>query len=1549
MKKTKRMRALSLLLALLMVTSLFSAANVAAFADSSTNSDTVIVWDSEDLANIKVAGTMYAQWVSGSATSQTYEDITIEAVGEFTCFAMEPEFRWSNVVKFTSTKFIKKIEVTDEKAAKMGMYDDSWTLSGSVFTASISNPDKTVSLRGQFDSISQIKITLTDVALSPAVCSVPENTSVTLEALVADDSSVDATWSVDGSSVELFTNEACTATLSTGVPVSQTKVYARAVEEGTAVVTVSLGSKGSATCALTVTSPVTDIAIDSSSINLPAGNAYKLNASVATEGETDKSVTWTSSDTAVATVDDSGTVYAAAAGTTTITATSNADKSKSVECTVTASAHTPQSGGIKAGEIYLNGDTLTNSGSETIYFRGDNGNSSTLQLPANNSVTLTGYGYRGNWGGWNAKLNKDLYESDNSHTSSFINVTGSDAGYYGIYLSSGTGTHDDPFVFKMADPPHAPVSYMAWDEDSKTVKEIEGGRTNYFKIDNTNNAQLDVEDAAIGSSAQGGNFAWIVIDGDVTFSNRISVLGTANLILCDGANLTAQNGITVADGSTLNIYPGSTGESVQGTGQLRANDGYHDGAGIGGVSGDGGNVTIHGGDVYACGGNGGAGIGGDYRSTVGTVTIYGGDVTAIGNRASGIGGGMVGNGGTVAIYGGTVSTNGIGSMGIGYGMDGSENGSLTLGKGMNLYGGTSAEPEKNPANHLAYEGEYTGTRYQYMTINNVEPYTHTYVYTLDGDTLTVTCSDENCPVPGFTGALTLKAQDKEYDGTPVTATLEKSGKWKNPEGASPSEITYTPANSSKPGTYTASVTVGNYTLTKQFTISGSQWKIFAANLEKNDTVKLDEDITAGSEDTTITLKRNVTLDLNGHTIDANGGDFDIFKVNGGKFTLTDSSEAKTGTITGSNASGVTVAGGAFVMNGGTISGNACGVNFQNGSVTLSGSPVINDNFSEESDGGLTYPIAKNLYAAEGKIITIGQLDDDALIGVSAENDKEASGQTGILVGSGVDLEGCEDCFFADRSSVNDDVISLVVLSGSSKNDALYIGGTSFQTYFPVSFYSAGSLYGEVQTVTLGETANKPADPTLEGYTFVRWERYGHDDDGNTYEGKEYDFNTPVTEPVVLEAIWKQNQYTVTFINGSTSTKQTVGYGQKVSKPATPSAPSTTQNTFAGWVMAETVSTKNISGQAVRLSKDSAYDFNSPVYTDIKLKSTWSHVHDYKLYTLNEMFGADHPTAIKANSLCHVKKCDCWDYEVQYHEFVNGKCACGYTKPIPPEKKVSIHLTYCVEGGTQVSMEMEETVTKDNEVFYSAPNFYKKTNIFDHWECAFHDKNDWETVSYKQTISFQVHNDIDLRAVYKPYSAEPNITLRTGRTNGKDYSLTFMDWWWVPPNWQVISAGMKIGDNDRLRYWSNASMGRIAVNDYPLMNYEKKIAGVSLGNWGGGYRPVALMRNMMSGTGFSANRDGIAYAANVDSRIVPNALRDGNQVEELNVGKKHKGDWQYVFAFVEVRDPLNNHFIYYTDPIQMRYEEWDECNQLVGTQFDENGKETKPCSKDMYVN
>lgn len=79
---------------------------------------------------------------------------------------------------------------------------------------------------------------------------------------------------------------------------------------------------------------VTDVKLNKTSLSLKVGETYTLIASVQPSSATDKSVTWTSSNTDVANVSASGKITAQKPGTTTITV-STKDGNKKATCKVT--------------------------------------------------------------------------------------------------------------------------------------------------------------------------------------------------------------------------------------------------------------------------------------------------------------------------------------------------------------------------------------------------------------------------------------------------------------------------------------------------------------------------------------------------------------------------------------------------------------------------------------------------------------------------------------------------------------------------------------------------------------------------------------------------------------------------------------------------------------------------------------------------------------------------------------------------------------------------------------------------------------------------------------------------------------------------------------------------------------------------------------------------------------------------------------------------------------------------------------------------------------
>ena len=108
---------------------------------------------------------------------------------------------------------------------------------------------------------------------------------------------------------------------NTSIVKISSKGVVTAVAAGTAVITVtSKDGNVSTTCRVTVTQPATGISLNKTKANVDVGGTYTLKATLKPSNVTSTYVSWTSSDTKVATVTSKGVVKGLKTGTTVITA-----------------------------------------------------------------------------------------------------------------------------------------------------------------------------------------------------------------------------------------------------------------------------------------------------------------------------------------------------------------------------------------------------------------------------------------------------------------------------------------------------------------------------------------------------------------------------------------------------------------------------------------------------------------------------------------------------------------------------------------------------------------------------------------------------------------------------------------------------------------------------------------------------------------------------------------------------------------------------------------------------------------------------------------------------------------------------------------------------------------------------------------------------------------------------------------------------------------------------------------------------------------------------
>ncbi|GFR80783.1 Ig domain protein group 2 domain protein [Elysia marginata] len=202
------------------------------------------------------------------------------------------------------------------------------------------------------------KIAVTGVSLSPnSVSNLEKGKTQQLTANVTPSNATDKTiksWSSNNKRVATLRatvtpSNATNKTISWSsdnktVATVSDKGLVTGVSAGTATITVTTndGNK-TATAKITVIAPVTGVSLSSNSVSdLERGKTKQLTATVTPSNATDKTISWSSDNKTVATVDPNGLVTGVSAGTATITVTTN-DGNKTATATVTVIA--PVTGG----------------------------------------------------------------------------------------------------------------------------------------------------------------------------------------------------------------------------------------------------------------------------------------------------------------------------------------------------------------------------------------------------------------------------------------------------------------------------------------------------------------------------------------------------------------------------------------------------------------------------------------------------------------------------------------------------------------------------------------------------------------------------------------------------------------------------------------------------------------------------------------------------------------------------------------------------------------------------------------------------------------------------------------------------------------------------------------------------------------------------------------------------------------------------------------------------------------------------------------------------
>jgi uncharacterized protein YjdB/putative hemolysin len=223
-----------------------------------------------------------------------------------------------------------------------------------------------------YDSgIITVVVTPTGISMPDTVTlSMGTNINASVEATVVPEDATDVV-------IEYVSSDEAIATVdNTG--------YITAVAAGEADITASVVDTGlAATCHVIVTPAIESLDISKSSMTMKPGATNTLSVTVSPEDANISGMTWTSSDEAVATVDQEGNVTAVADGTATITATIG---ETTATCDVTVNSKSSSNNGGSAGNS--SGSSGSNSNSNSTGSSSGSGNNSS-SAPA---ATSTAYG-----------------------------------------------------------------------------------------------------------------------------------------------------------------------------------------------------------------------------------------------------------------------------------------------------------------------------------------------------------------------------------------------------------------------------------------------------------------------------------------------------------------------------------------------------------------------------------------------------------------------------------------------------------------------------------------------------------------------------------------------------------------------------------------------------------------------------------------------------------------------------------------------------------------------------------------------------------------------------------------------------------------------------------------------------------------------------------------------------------------------------------------------------------------------------------------------------
>ena len=727
----------------------------------------------------------------------------------------------------------------------------------------------------------------------------------------------------------------------------------------------------------------------------------------------------------------------------------------------------------------------------------------------------------------------------------------------------------------------------------------------------------------------------------------------------------------------------------------------------------------------------------------------------------------------------------------------------------------------------------------------VTVHAHSFTYSVDGATITATCSSEGCPLTDNKATLTITAPTAGGGAAVLSGDVSAFG-------VSGADIKYAVKNGSTWGEETSTAPSGNgffkaiITVSNDITASvtyGVSAISVASGIEHGSITA--PSVATVSAEVTLTITPETGYELNTIT---------VTKSNNTTITVTTNSDGSRAFVMPDEE--VTVSG-TFKLRDYTIS-----FEITSGSITVPETAKMNetviiiispdegygvysfdipgvDNLelvSKDTDTGVeiytfTMPyqdITVNVELRETTIYTIFYKADSTVTSILY---RFSSGNAGFTMKSdtkiddtacwGGQMRGAKDrTSFPISFNVNSsnwgafqdcNVVTDLSSSFSSlaQGNAILVEGddNAFVASFMWGFYDtdeSGNLvsrddYGtKYYFVTANTTSISVPNPTRRGYNFAGWSYTDKDDEDKTIDADSVNTTVNIKDNIdkttIFGAIWRRAVSTITYdLNGgswSNSNTASVTYGEKLPQPT---APTKDAYAFNGWIVKSKA--RAIKGtQGVTLTAGSNFDFDATKITEnITLQATWKHVHSYvnvPLSKVNDLLPGAMPQEYITNygQYVHFSICSLADeFHFEGHTFdKNGKCACGAERPV---EEVTLQETY-----GDLKMVIQSKPKKDSEVILNAP--VMDTKQFVKWEYRSLNGSTWHDLVSTPVVGFIIPDSLRVHAVYESLT-EPKLTLKAERysTDGLLFTMQYA----LPQGWKATNAAVVYGDNHMLRY------------------------------------------------------------------------------------------------------------------------------------------------------